>query len=94
MDNLYYIENCGCDDTTCGLAIIPDEMFETFKNIIKDLNKNSTYCCMPTINVYKITKDDLREATDKDGSCRILHLGEEKYVLKDTCFPFDNDALI
>lgn len=94
MDNLYYIENVGCDDTTCGLAIIPDEMFEVFKNIIEDLNKNSTYDCMPTINVYKITKDDLREATNDDGRSCTLHLGEEKYVLKDICFSYNNDALI
>ena len=41
MDNLYYIVNMGCDDETHGLAIISDEEFPRFKQIIEDLNKNS-----------------------------------------------------
>ena len=83
MDNLYYIENIGCDDTTHGLAIIPDEMFEAFKNIIEDLNKNSNCGCMPTIEVWKVTEDDLREPTDDDCKDYVLHLGDKKYVMKE-----------
>lgn len=60
-NNLYFIANEGCDDTTHGLAIINDEDFPKFKSLIEDLNKNSTYGCMPTISVYKISMSDLRE---------------------------------
>ena len=54
MLNLYYIENMGCDDTTHGLARMSDEEFAVFKRVIENLNKNSTYGCMPTIAVYKM----------------------------------------
>lgn len=81
MINLYYIENCGCDDVTCGLAVITDEHFPAFKNIIKNLNKNSTYDCQPTIYVYKISMDDLREATEDDADYRRLYLGDKVYVI-------------
>ena len=83
MTDLYYIENVGCDDLTRGLAIIPEEHFAVFKNIITDLNKNSTCQCMPIIEVYKIDETMIREATEEDADYRILHLGDKKYVLKD-----------
>ena len=62
-DNLYFIANEGCDATTCGIAIISDEDFPKFKAIIENLNKNSTYGCMPTISVYKSSWDNFREFT-------------------------------
>ena len=83
MSNLYLIRNCGCDDTTCGLARMTDEQLDFLKNIIEDLNRNSTYSCMPTIDVYKIDEDLLIEATDEDDKDDVLHLGDYKYVLKD-----------
>ena len=55
---LYYIKNNGCDDTTTGLAVMTDIEFAKFKEIIENLNKNSTYGCMPTIVVYKIVPDN------------------------------------
>ena len=88
MEELYYIMNIGCDDVTHGLAIIPKEFFNTFKEIIENLNENSQYSCMPTIEVYKINKDILREATDDDKPYNILHLGEKKYVLKKTIYDY------
>lgn len=87
-ESLYYIENMGCDDTTHGLVRIPDEHLLTFITFITNLNKNSQYGCMPTIDVYRI-KDVtiLREAigpnedNDGDDPRNILHLDGKKYVL-------------
>lgn len=81
MNNLYYIRNVGCDDETCGLAVITDEHFPAFKKIIENLNKDSRYCCQPMISVYEITMDDLREATDDDADYRRLYLDDKVYVL-------------
>lgn len=87
MADLYYIENVGCDDTTKGLAIIPEEQFDMFKNIIEDLNKNSSYGCMPIIQVYKIDETMIRESTSEDYGYDTVHLGDSKYVIKD-CFKY------
>lgn len=81
MDNLYYIVNMGCDDETKGLAIISDEEFPRFKQIIEDLNKNSQYGCMPTISIYKIDGSLIRPANDTDSAYDILYLNNAKYVL-------------
>lgn len=81
MTDLYYIENIGCDDTTHGLAIIPDEMLPLFKSIIINLNKNSQYGCMPTIEVYKIDESFVRLATESDDPYTILHTTGGDYVL-------------
>ena len=82
MNDLYFIDNVGCDDETRGLAIIPEEFFNTFKEIIENLNQNSQYGCMPTIKVFKIDKNVLREATDDDKPYNILHLGKKSMFLK------------
>lgn len=81
MDDLYYIVNRGCDDETKGLAIISDEEFPRFKQIIEDLNKNSQYGCMPTISIYKIDGSLIRPANDTDSAYDILYLNNAKYVL-------------
>lgn len=81
MKDLYCVRNIGCDDETIGLAIIPDEYFPQFKKNIENLNKNSTYGCQPTIFVYKITMDDLREATYEDLDYKRLYLDDKVYVL-------------
>ena len=60
-DNLYFIENQGCDATTYGVIRISDEDFPKFKSFIENLNKNSYYACMPVISVYKISMDNLKE---------------------------------
>lgn len=82
MTNLYYIENVGCDDITHGLARMTDEEFAVFKRVVENLNKNSTYVCMPTIEVYRIDDSFIRQATDDDSSDNILYMDEGKYVLK------------
>lgn len=81
---LYLIRNCGCDDTTTGLARMTDEQLEFFKNIIENLNKNSTYSCMPTIEVYRVDENMFREAEEEDDSLEnIIYLDDHKYVFED-----------
>ena len=81
MSDLYYIENIGCDDKTRGLVNIPDEIIPWFKNFIENLNKNSQYGCMPTIEVYKINETFIRPVTDEDSAASILHLNTGEYVM-------------
>lgn len=83
MSNLYLIQNCGCDDTTIGLARMTIEQMVYFRNIIADLNKNSTYGCMPVIHVYNIDENMIREAEDDDLVENIMYLDDRKYVLED-----------
>ena len=81
MTNLYYIENVGCDDLTKGLAIIPDEFWDIFQTTIEDLNKNSTYGCMPKIAVYKIDETMIKKLTENDEEYEVMYLNGSKYVL-------------
>ena len=89
-NNLYFVTNMGCDATTYGLVSVSDEDFPKFKLFIENLNKNSYYGCMPTIAVYKISMDDLKEINynpdadvwdndyvDKDN---IFYLGDKIYT--------------
>lgn len=79
--SLYYIENAGCDDSTHGLVRLSDEEFIKFKQIIVNLNKNSTYGCMPTIGVYRILDESvIREATDGDDKSDGLYMDDKVYV--------------
>ena len=80
---LYYIRNIGCDDETCGLARMADTELERFASIVKDLNKNSTYGCMPIIEVYRISEDMVREPTEDDAKYKLLYLEGNPYVLDD-----------
>ena len=83
MTNLYLIRNYGCDDATTGLAHMTDEQLAFFKNIIENLNKNSTYGCMPTIEVYRVDENMFREAEDDDSAEDIIYLDDCKYVFED-----------
>lgn len=83
LTNLYLIRNCGCNDTTTGLVRMTDEELEFFKTVIENLNRNSTYGCMPTIDVYRIDEDFIREFTDEDCKDDALYLDDKVYVLKD-----------
>lgn len=94
MTNLYYIRNCGCDDETCGLARLNDEQLDFLKKVIENLNKNSTYGCMPTIYVYKIDEDMIREVTDEereDRTERIMYLDDREYLLADGVYTWDDE---
>lgn len=82
-EKLYFINNSGCDDDTYGLVIIPDEVFPRFEQFIKNLNKNSTYGCQPTIQVYCIKPDMIKEGDPELADDNLLYLGDTPYVSKD-----------
>lgn len=88
MTNLYYIENCGCDDTTKGLTRMTENEFSFFKNIVENLNKNSSYRCMPTIEVYKIPDSLIRLATKEDDKDCIVFLDNTEYVLTESLYSY------
>lgn len=83
MTNLYLIRNCVCDDTTTGLVRMSDEQLEFFKTTIENLNKNSTYGCMPTIELYQVDENMFKEAEDDDSAKDIMYLDDHKYVFED-----------
>ena len=62
MKEKYMIYNEGCDDTTKGIFEFTEEEFLFLNNLFEELNKNSSYGCMPKIFIYK--QDSLIE---KDG---------------------------
>lgn len=84
-EKLYYVNNEGCDATTYGLVRISDEDFPKFKSFIENLNKNSTYGCMPKIHLYEIDESKIREYTPNsdDYVCDddILYLDDKVYTL-------------
>ena len=88
MSNLYYIENCGCDATTHGLVRVSDDDFPKFKSFIENLNKNSYYVCMPTIEVYKIEESDIREFVVNPDA----EWGDDDYVDKDEILYLDGET--
>ena len=80
---LYLILNNGCDDTTKGLVRMTYAQLDFFKTAIENLNKNSTYCCMPKIEVYRIDEDSIKEFTGEDCQDGALYLDGRVYALKD-----------
>lgn len=84
-EQLYFIANQGCDATTYGLVKLNDEHFKKFKSFITDLNKNSHYECMPTISVYKISMNDLKEINYNPN----LDCWDDNYVCRDNVFYLD-----
>ena len=61
MKKLYYIENIGCDARTCGLVELTDNELNLVVTMVKNLNKNSYYGCMPTIEIYEADWEHIRE---------------------------------
>ena len=53
------IENIGCDDSTFGIAKFSDDGLLEFVKAVRELNRNSTYHCMPKIRLYELKADDL-----------------------------------
>lgn len=96
MNNLYYMLNEGCDDTTSGLACVSEDVFPILKDIIENLNKNSTYACMPTIKVYKIPEASIREARPADHLDEILYMSGGKYVIDRAwwCYDRESDSIV
>lgn len=86
MDNLYFIENQGCDATTYGLTMVSNEDFPKFKSFIENLNKNSYFGCMPVISVYKISMDDLKEIKYNPDA----DIWDEDHVDKEQVFYFND----
>lgn len=78
---LYYVENEGCDDTTHGLVYISDEDLPKFKSFIENLNKNSTYGCMPKIHLYEVDESKLGKPTLDHSKEDYLYIDDEIYVL-------------
>lgn len=85
-NNLYFIENQGCDATTYGLVTVSDEDFPKFKSFIENLNKNSYYGCMPVISVYKIDMNDLKEVNYNPNA----EVWDDDYVDMDYRFYLDD----
>lgn len=50
----YKITNYGCDDETEGIFEFSEEQADFLNNVFTELNKNSTYGCMPTIYIKEI----------------------------------------
>lgn len=91
-EQLYFVKNCGCDDTTHGLAIIQDDDFPKFEEFIQNLNKNSTYGCMPIIEVYKVDASRLREATEEDDDYKHLYLNGKAYTSKSSFWGLEREG--
>ena len=81
-NNLYFIENRGCDATTYGLVSMNDDEFLKFKSFIENLNKNSYYGCMPVISVYKIGMEHLKEINYNPDA----EVWDDDYIDKDYIF--------
>ena len=47
----YRISNIGCDDETVGVFEFTEEQYEFLDRVFTELNKNSYYGCMPTIDI-------------------------------------------
>lgn len=84
-EQLYFVSNAGCDATTHGLVRLSDDDFTKFKSFITDLNKNSYYGCMPTISVYKISMNELKEIDYNPDS----YSWDDGYVPRDEVFYLD-----
>lgn len=82
---LYLIENSGCDATTYGIYELSAQELDTFKQLVENLNKNSYYGCMPTISIYKISWDDLKEVHTVQ-----LDIFDEGYVSEEDKLYFGN----
>ena len=100
-NNLYFIENQGCDATTYGLVVVNDDEFPKFKSFIENLNKNSYYGCMPVISVYKINMNDLKEIdynpnaepwdVDYVNKEDVFYLDDKTYAFKNKYFSYYNE---
>lgn len=90
MTKLYYIQNCGCDDETSGLIRISDEDFPKFKSFVENLNRNSTYGCMPVIYLHEIQEDDIQVWNEAEHcDYERLYLDGEIYALKKHIRPWE-----
>lgn len=89
MTNLYYIENEGCDDTTRGLVELTDREADVVVELFKNLNKNSTYGCMPEIHMYGIPEKLVSRPDGNEEREELLYTNTGEYVLVDNIFNCD-----
>ncbi len=54
----YKIINIGCDDETEGVFEFTEEQYEFLNKTFKELNKNSTYGCMPKIYIKEVAEEE------------------------------------
>lgn len=98
---LYYIENQGCDATTYGIAELTKEEFDVMIPIIRNLNSNSYYGCMPTISLYEalwsdfveVSKEHLNKDDFDDGyvdRADRFYFGDKVYTWKNGYIDRDN----
>ena len=50
----YEISNVGCDDITEGIFEFTEEQAEFLNKVFTELNKISSYGCMPTIYIKEV----------------------------------------
>lgn len=61
----YKILNIGCDDVTEGIFEFTKEQFEFLNNVFAELNKNSTYGCMPKIYIEDVADHPIEKGSDE-----------------------------
>ena len=57
----YKIENIGCDDETVGVFEFTDEQADFLNSVFTELNKISTYGCMPRIYIKSVESEQPSE---------------------------------
>lgn len=88
------IRNIGCDDETLGLAYFEDaDDFNHFIEIIKTLNQNSDYPCMPTIKLYSLFKNEIIEVGEMNKEDREKLCARDIIKWKDLKYTFANPDL-
>ena len=63
----YKITNVGCDDTTEGIFDFTQEQFDFLDNVFTELNKNSSYQCMPKIYIEEVVVHPTEKGGDTDA---------------------------
>jgi len=87
---LYFIENMGCDATTFGIIELTDNELKKIVEMCSNLNKNSTYGCMPVISIYRTKWEYFKEVTNLNGECWDDDFvdKEERYYINNKCYTF------
>ena len=88
------MRNVGCDDETLGLAKFEDaDDFDDFIEIIKNLNQNSDYPCMPTVRLYLLFEDELINVEEMDKEDKERLCARDIIKWKDLKYTFANPDL-
>lgn len=88
------IRNIGCDDETLGLAYFEDaDDLNDFIEIIKNLNQNSDYPCMPTVRLYSLFEGELVNIEEMDKEDKERLCARDIIKWKDSKYTFANPDL-